>query len=176
MAAKKTTQHRLQPGNQIWRQRKIHGRPSIFETPDELWEAATKYFEWCDDNPLNEERLFAYKGAISSRNIKKLRPYTMGGLCLHMGIALQTFKNYKARSDFMEICNDIETVIYQQKFEGAAAGLLNPVIIARDLGLREQVKVEEEATVIKDKDKRRSRISELMNKMLGEGEPEGDEK
>ena len=38
----------------------------------------------------------------------------------------------------MEICTSIAKVIRQQKFEGAAAGLLNHAIIARDLGMADK--------------------------------------
>ena len=42
----------------------------------------------------------------------------------------------------MTVIDDIEKIIYRQKFEGAAAGLLNANIIARDLGLRDKQDVD----------------------------------
>ena len=41
-------------GNQFWKARAKHGRDKIFKTPDALWKAACEYFEWVDDNPLEE--------------------------------------------------------------------------------------------------------------------------
>jgi hypothetical protein len=38
----------------------------------------------------------------------------------------------------MEVITRIDKYIYNQKFEGAAAGFLNPNIIARDLGLADK--------------------------------------
>lgn len=47
-------------GNQFWKRRSKHGRDKLFKTPDVLWEAACEYFQWCDDNPLLEERLYQF--------------------------------------------------------------------------------------------------------------------
>lgn len=42
---------------------------------------------------------------------------------------------------FSDICTRVREIIYEQKFTGAAAGLLNPMIIARDLSLRDKSEV-----------------------------------
>jgi hypothetical protein len=44
--------------------------------------------------------------------------------------------------DFSKVLTHVREVIYNQKFTGAAAGFLNPNIIARDLGLVDKAKVE----------------------------------
>jgi hypothetical protein len=41
-------------GNQFWKLRSKHGRDTLFESPEKMWEAACEYFQWCDDNPLLE--------------------------------------------------------------------------------------------------------------------------
>lgn len=67
----------------------------------------------------------------------KMRAMTIDGLCLFLDIDPQTWANYKAKEDFFGIVSKVERVIRDQKFTGAAADLLNPNIIARDLGLRD---------------------------------------
>lgn len=47
-------------------------------------------------------------------------------------------KKDQINKDFSAVINKIEEIIYQQKFEGAAVGLFNSNIIARDLGLRDK--------------------------------------
>ena len=42
--------------------------------------------------------------------------------------------------DFLSVITRIENIIFTQKFTGAAADLLNPNIIARDLGLMDHTK------------------------------------
>lgn len=68
---------------------------------------------------------------------------TIDGLCLFIGITDQTLYNYKERGeDFLDVITLAEKVIKHQKFTGAAADLLNPNIIARDLGLRDKSDVD----------------------------------
>lgn len=125
-------------GNRFWEQRSSHGRKPIFESADALWDAACEYFEWVQDNPLNEKKLFSYEGDIVEGDIDKMRAMTIQGLCFFLDISRQAYYNYKERKDFVDICERIEAVIYTQKFEGASAGLLNSAIIARELGLAEK--------------------------------------
>lgn len=127
-------------GNQFWKQRSKHGRDKLFDTPSLLWEAACEYFEWCDSNPLKEEKLFSSQGEILKGEISLMRPYTIQGLCLFLGCNAKYLNHFESNlkesdQDFSNIVTRIREVIYNQKFEGAATGLLNPNIIARDLGL-----------------------------------------
>lgn len=127
------------PGNKFWEARSKHGRNPIFENPDDLWEACTEYFEWVHTNPLVAIELVKYQGNAKQVEVPKMRAMTISGLCLFLDITEQTWRNYKGKSDFLGICEHAEKVIYNQKFQGAAAELLNPNIIARDLGLRDRV-------------------------------------
>lgn len=130
-------------GNQFWKLRSKHGRDKLFETPALLWEAACEYFEWCDDNPLKEMKVFNYQGEIVTAELPKMRAYTLDGLCLYLGCSDSYFRAFKstlteANYDFLTVIHQIEKTIYNQKFTGAAADLLNANIIARDLGLSDK--------------------------------------
>lgn len=125
-------------GNQFWKLRSKHGRDKIFATPEIMWEAATEYFAWCDDNPLIE---IDFKGKDAKRvEMPKMRAYTIHGLCIYLGVSTGYFKEFKkgCDKDFLSIITHIEEIIYNQKFVGSAAGFLNPNIIARDLGLADK--------------------------------------
>lgn len=67
---------------------------------------------------------------------------TISGLCIFLDISMQTWLDYKGRKDFIDITTRVENIIYNQKFTGAAADLLNANIIARDLGLKDESKVD----------------------------------
>ena len=123
------------------RERRGKGRPRIFETSDDLWQAATKYFAWVEDNPLQEEKVFHYQGEITRTTVAKMRAMTLDGLCFFLSISRQTWYDYAARQDFVDVTREIDHVIRQQKFAGAAADMLNANIIARDLGLVDSAKV-----------------------------------
>lgn len=124
-------------GNRFWEARAKHGRRKKFLTPDDLWQQCCEYFQWVEDNPLWESKLFAYQGEISEGIAPKMRAMTIDGLCLFLGIGVQTWHDYKAREDYSEVTMRVEQVIRSQKFAGAAADLLNANIIARDLGLKD---------------------------------------
>ncbi len=125
-------------GNQFWKARAKHGRDKLFSDPETLWEACVEYFEWVEANPLKEAKAFAYQGEITMAVIPKMRAMTMDGLCLFLDIGTSTWDDYRKRKDFSEVTTRVESTICSQKFAGAAADLLNPNIIARDLGLADK--------------------------------------
>lgn len=151
-------------GNRFWEARSSHGRNPKFESADALWAACCEYFEWVEANPLWEMKAFAYQGAVTQEPIAKMRAMTLTGLCLFLDIADSTWQTFRVREDLSVITTRAEKVIYDQKFSGAAADLLNANIIARDLGLKEQSQVEDVTPDKGDRDKRRSRIKELLNR------------
>lgn len=111
----------------------------VFLTAGEFASAAADYFEWIDDHPLLEEVVGFYQGASCKEDRAKMRPYTRQGLARHLNIPVSRLETYKARGDdWAEVVEAIEAVMYQQKYEGAAAGLLSSTVVVRDLGLAEK--------------------------------------
>lgn len=125
-------------GNKFWEKRSSHGRNPIFETEDDLWCAACEYFEWVEKNPLWEEKSYMYQGKPVRDTIAKMRAMTLDGLQVYLDISHTTWQNYRAKEDFVAVTTRIEKIMREQKFTGAAAELLNPNIIARDLGLADK--------------------------------------
>lgn len=118
-------------------------RDRIFLTPDDLLAEAVAYFKWAEDTPLQEEQLFHHRGAVVRANTDKVRAFTKKGLASYLGIPESRFSSYKQRKDpaWADVMELIEQVIHTQKFENAAAGLLNASLISRDLGLAEKQEV-----------------------------------
>ncbi|MGB1309966.1 MAG: DNA-packaging protein [Leucothrix sp.] len=128
-------------GNQFWKARSSYGTEKLFDSPETLWNAACEYFQWVEDNPLNEEKAFHFQGSVIKEPVVKMRAMTINGLCLFLDIDVQTLHNYGKKvgyEDYFEIVSKIKNTIYEQKFTGAAADLLNSNIIARDLGLADK--------------------------------------
>lgn len=125
-------------GNQFWKQRSSHGRSPIFANPDDLWSAACEYFEWVEANPLYEDKITSFQGVNTHEPVAKMRAMTIAGLCIFIDIARRSWDEYREREDFLPVATRVEDVIRTQKFEGASADLLNPSIIARDLGLADK--------------------------------------
>ena len=122
-------------GNSFWQARSKHGRNPIFNDPAVLWTACEEYFKWVEDNPLKEEKAFCYQGEITTHEVAKMRAMTIGGLCIFLDCTFTTWYEYQKDKDFSIVIARVEQIIREQKFTGAAAELLNPNIIARDLGL-----------------------------------------
>lgn len=147
-------------GNQLWRL----GAPrrKKFATPDDLWNACVGYFEWAESNPLMESRPFHHQGLITMAEVPKMRAFTQRGLCLHIGISQETWRNYgddDTHKEYHEVVAQVESIIYEQKFTGAAADMLNPSIIGRELGLAEK-QVNINTTV--------DSLSDMMDELSGE--------
>jgi len=146
-------------GNKFWELRSKHGRDRLFATPELMWEAATEYFEWIEENPLIQ---IDYKGKDADRvEIPHIKPFTIQGLCLYLDCNVKYFNEFEVSirdredqlsKDFSNIITRIRETIYSQKFDGASCGFYNANIIARDLGLQDTVNsgatVKNEITVI----------------------------
>lgn len=130
---------RFAVANRFWELRKRAGDKPKFETAEQLWEACAGYFEWVEANPLQEDRLVTYMGHATHEPVDKMRAMTIEGLCLHIGVTNTTWREWRLhRADLAEVVEVVEMIIRTQKFEGAAADLLNVSIIARDLGLADR--------------------------------------
>ncbi len=131
-------------GNQFWKARAKHGRDKIFKTPELMLEAAFDYFKWVEDNPLT--KAIIYQGEVCDKPEKLMRAMTIKGLCIYWGVNTFYLNDFTGNlnlekevdKDFSQVINTIKEIIETQKFEGASAGLLNPNIIARDLGLTDK--------------------------------------
>ncbi|MEB3419916.1 terminase small subunit [Salipiger marinus] len=135
---------RFLPGNRIWEANPNPGRQPTFADGDELWTAAVEYFEWCHENPLLEDQLVTFQGIATHEPVAKVRALTQRGLCLFLGISMETWRGWRTpdhdlyRPDLADTIDRIEGVIWEQKFTHAAAGLLVHGLIARELGLADK--------------------------------------
>lgn len=136
------------PGNRFWEVRSSHGRKPTFDGPEKLESACLEYFTWSHDNPLYADQLVTFQGSATHEPVAKMRAMTLAGLCMFLDIAKETWRAWReSRPDLSEVMDWAEAVIYRQKFEGAAAELLNPSIIARDLGLVDRQGVDHSGTM-----------------------------
>lgn len=130
---------RFLPGNRFWEARSSAGPKPKFVDGESLWSACVEYFGWVEDNPLFEDKLVTFQGMATHEPVAKMRAMTLDGLCLFLDIGRSTWNDWReSRPDLLEVITRVEAVIRDQKFSGAAADLLNPNIIARDLGLADK--------------------------------------
>jgi len=133
---------KFQPGNQLWQLREKHGRDYLFKTPEALWEAACGYFQWCDEHPV--VKVVRGPRSLPVLALPKLRAYTLKGLYVYLGCGDKYFNHFEAQlagksdevsEEYLLVISLIRDVVYEQKFTAAAAGELNPGLIARELSL-----------------------------------------
>src|SRR6056300_1435980 len=118
---KKDTKFKL--GNSAWKNRETHGRSKIFNSPQELWEAACDYFQEVEDNPIIKTELVKYQGAATKVEYEHPRPMSVGAFCLSVPMDFSTWQEYQKRTDFTEVTSRIELIIKTQKLEGAIVDL-----------------------------------------------------
>ena len=128
-------------GNQFWLARSKSGRNPIFKDPEQLLESCLEYFQWVEDNPLQEEKAVQFQGEFIKTSVNKMRAMTIGGLCIFLDIGESTWSDYKKKSDFSAVTSKVDGIIRNQKFVGASADMLNANIIARDLGLSDKSEI-----------------------------------
>lgn len=132
------------PAPNIWDTAPRMGRYPSYEDPATLAQACTEYFDWVTNNPLYETKPMQAGGGIEMVNIPRMRPMTIVALCLFIGVPSRLWMRWKDpkgthyRPHLLPVMEAVEEVIYQQKFEGAAAKFLDASIISRDLGLAER--------------------------------------
>lgn len=119
------------------------GRPKAIESPEKLWTLACEYFKEVDENPLSKDDFVKGGEHAGMRLVYRLkRPYTWMGLdnyVFRKGI-VHDLSDYRinangAYGEFRDVVRQIDRVMYEQKFDGAAAGIFHQAIIARELGL-----------------------------------------
>lgn len=98
-----------------------------------------EYIDFCLENPLME---VDFKGKDATEvKMPKMRAMNIMGLCHWLGIVTATWYGWKKEDKYLSVITRVEQIFYNQKFQGAAAGMLNPNIIARDLGLRDHTQM-----------------------------------
>ncbi len=157
----------FQKGNTYHEYRKKIGRERIFSSPDELLQKCIEYFQWVDENPLKKPEIVKYKEHAELMEVPVCRAYTKARLADFCQVSCyNTIAEYKKYSDdFSKVITYVEGKIYNQKFENAAAGLLNSNIISRDLGLRDEVNQTVDATIDNISDLTPEQRAERINKL-----------
>ena len=104
-------------------------------SPEELRSAAIEYFDWATSANLREAKAFAFQGSSWVEDIDKARAFTFKGMCIFIGVSTHKVRKLADDPEYAEVLAWIDDVIFTQKFELAAAELLNANFISKDLGL-----------------------------------------
>lgn len=133
---------RFPTGNQFWKLRSKSGRDTLFSSPEEMRSAAEEYFNWCDGHPLYKaEAIKSGEMAGTIIKVPVLRAYSLEGFLSYIDAGKEYWRQFSKKhpDDFSGVLDWISQTIYNHQFTGAAGNLLNGNIIARNLGLRDNV-------------------------------------
>ncbi len=132
----------------IWMPRTFWKMPSLnnakiikFNSPEELWIESKKYFIWSNENPLYDTKTYNCAGEIITKEVPKIRAFSVKALCLFINISTATWWQYIHKEEFLDVTSRVLDIIYCQKFEGAAVDIFNTSIITKDLGLSDRHEV-----------------------------------
>jgi hypothetical protein len=126
----------LQLNHQLWRLVRNPGGKRLYEDGQALWDACIEYFDWIDANKLKATEVRSYEGQHDLVDVPKMRAMTRQSLCVFLDISISVWDIWKReREDLQPVIEKVEAIIFANKFEGAAAGLLNAGVISRELGL-----------------------------------------
>lgn len=140
------------------------GRPMAFESPDDLWQRAVGYFQWIESNDLEATKVVVNQGTVDNHKYYKMRAMTISGLCLHLGIDQKTYSNYRNKDQFFPVISEIDNIIHEQKFTGAAADLLNANLIARELGLHDKPEIKNLTVQFSDTEEAKRKVEAILDK------------
>lgn len=128
-------------GNQLWKLRKFNRGPEpVIKNPEHMIEEAIAYFDWAFNNPTPEKVIGWYEGAATEHTIYHPRALTIAGFCSYLGVGRNEWHRWKReREELLPAMSWVEAQMFDQKFNAAAAGLLNANIISRELGLADTV-------------------------------------
>lgn len=132
--------------NQLW-SIKLKTRGT---TPKDIWDAALEYFIWCDANPIKKPELMR-NGPKTGDTVYMETPrlYSLSGLCMYTGITPKYLvENSKKEDEIGMICQRIILAIMTQNIEFAAAGVFNPIFIAKLQKIGEEQNLVKQTPVI----------------------------
>lgn len=138
-------------GNSFWELCAKPGAPRKYDTPKKLRNACVNYFKWAEANPLEVEKHAIFKGNAIPYLEKRPRALLISQLCRSLGVTQETWNKWrKTRQDLSEVITWAESVIWEQKFQGAAIDVFNSNIIAQELGLKSRVEHSEAGETLEE--------------------------
>ena len=107
-------------------------------TPEDVWNKALAYFEWCTNNPIDKgEVLKTGRLQGATGNVKVPRPYNEAALCIHVGITREyLYEGLRSKDEtYKAVCQKILYIIEAQILEYSMVGVFNPLVGIKKLGL-----------------------------------------
>ena len=127
-------------GNNFWKLRSKHGRDKIIESPEVMLDAIYEFLELKSEETIEKPEAIKSGDNAGTQFDLKFKDYpTLSELAHFLGFkTLKTWYNYKNDKDFLQVITHAEEIFSTWKLKGAAIGVYNHSIVARDLGLADK--------------------------------------
>lgn len=110
-------------------------------TPEQVFSLAVKYFSWAEENAIKAAETAAFQGIVTENLVHKTRVFTLKGLRLFCGFSSGVLVKWRGEPGFCDVMDFIDDVIYEQKFQLAANGIVNASFIGKELGIDKAAEV-----------------------------------
>lgn len=104
-------------------------------TPEHVHKLAISYFEWAESSAIKAAETAAFQGRVGESKVHKVRVFTWNGLRLFVGISDSVVTKWRKDEAYAPVIEFIDTVIYEQKFQLAANGIINAGFIGKEMGI-----------------------------------------
>lgn len=104
-------------------------------TPEMLFDMVVAYFEWAESNYLKTIDYASFQGDTVASKTARVRVFTWSGLRLFCAVSEAQMLNWRKMDGYKEVMEFAENVIYEQKFQLAANGIINASFIGKELGI-----------------------------------------
>lgn len=114
-------------------------------TPEQIFDLAIKYFSWAEENAIKAAETASFQGVVTESLVHKVRVFTVNGLCLFCGFTPNALTRWRKEPGYAEVFQFIDSVIFEQKFQLAANGIVNASFIGKELGIDKGTEINVEA-------------------------------
>lgn len=114
-------------------------------TPEQVFDLAVKYFSWAEANAIVAAETASFQGEVSESQVHKPRVFTVKGMRLFCSFSEAVLNKWRKDPLYSPVMEFIDSVIYEQKFQLAVNGIINPGFVAKDLGIDKPAQVNVEA-------------------------------
>lgn len=150
-------------GTELWKLRQQHGAEKLFSDANILREEACAYFRWCELHPWYKVELVKYMGEATEAEVPHVRPFSMSGFCVYLGVSGSYFRTVKGRlqsriadgkatkgeEELLHAIEWIETVVLTQQIEGGEIGMFNANLVSRIHNIADHIRTEDGGSSIK---------------------------
>lgn len=145
---------------------KLGGPASM--TPEQVFDMAVAYFEWAESNAIKAIETASFQGAVDENLVHKTRVFTLNGLSLFLNVSSHTLQRWRKEPGYAEVMEFIDGVVYEQKFQLAANGIVNASFIGKELGIDKPATVHVETVAAAAAGSDSEKMKDAVKSVLGE--------